>query len=390
MLTSGNAEGQIFSFQDGANGYAGTVDTEFRDTDPVNAATPTRGTQIVVSIDQADSDVPGQPGRTQGAIRFDDIIGNLPGQVPSSTLPQEVLFADVVVYVRSATAIDAEVTFDRVLGVDQGTSCSVINDPTLCDPNEPAARPSQGQLWDESDSWFSLGGSVVGVPNPLDPNFAILPFDPIETGNSDVLGVGAEATFSSEDPSNPGDGRLLEEFNFVTNDFVSIEVTDSVRKYLAGEPNAGWAINSTSGNGWDFYSADYSFADAAALGGAEAALVSRYQDVSDLNLDEVELRPQLRVVLGANGDLDFDGDIDNADFDTLRSRLGTRNPSRERGLNGDLNFDFDVDLNDFALFKDAFDAANGVGSFALMVAGVPEPTTLLISLAAMCALPRRR
>ena len=42
---------------------------------------------------------------------------------------------------------------------------------------------------------------------------------------------------------------------------------------------------------------------------------------------------------------------------------------------GDLNGDYRNDHADFVLFKTAFEAANGDGSFAAMVAAVPEPTT---------------
>jgi Na+-transporting NADH:ubiquinone oxidoreductase subunit NqrF len=45
---------------------------------------------------------------------------------------------------------------------------------------------------------------------------------------------------------------------------------------------------------------------------------------------------------------------------------------------GDLNGDFRNDHADFVIFKAAFDAANGVGSFASMLASVPEPTTILL------------
>ena len=46
---------------------------------------------------------------------------------------------------------------------------------------------------------------------------------------------------------------------------------------------------------------------------------------------------------------------------------------RERYQLGDLNNDGKHDLADFSAFRSAYDAANGVGSFAAMVAGVPEP-----------------
>lgn len=45
---------------------------------------------------------------------------------------------------------------------------------------------------------------------------------------------------------------------------------------------------------------------------------------------------------------------------------------------GDLNGDFTNNHTDFVLFKSAFEAANGQGSFAAMLAQVPEPSTLLL------------
>jgi endonuclease/exonuclease/phosphatase family metal-dependent hydrolase len=44
--------------------------------------------------------------------------------------------------------------------------------------------------------------------------------------------------------------------------------------------------------------------------------------------------------------------------------------------NGDLNGDFKNNHADFVLFKAAFEDANGAGSFAAMLAGVPEPSGL--------------
>src|SRR4051812_33715697 len=45
---------------------------------------------------------------------------------------------------------------------------------------------------------------------------------------------------------------------------------------------------------------------------------------------------------------------------------------------GDLNSDFRNDHADFVIFKTAFDAANGAGSFASMLASVPEPTAIVL------------
>jgi hypothetical protein len=61
------------SFQQGANDYAGTVDTE------VWALAPNT---ILESNPNASSDANNDGGESQVLLRFDDIIGNNPGQVP--------------------------------------------------------------------------------------------------------------------------------------------------------------------------------------------------------------------------------------------------------------------------------------------------------------------
>ena len=46
---------------------------------------------------------------------------------------------------------------------------------------------------------------------------------------------------------------------------------------------------------------------------------------------------------------------------------------------------------DFSVFRSAYDAANGVGAFAAMVAGVPEPgSAMLLGLGAVVGLARIR
>ena len=45
---------------------------------------------------------------------------------------------------------------------------------------------------------------------------------------------------------------------------------------------------------------------------------------------------------------------------------------------GDLNGDFRNDHDDFVIFKTAFEASNGAGSFVAMLTSVPEPTPLLL------------
>jgi hypothetical protein len=76
ILTSPTA-----TFQQGdANGYAGTHDTEVRQNTPDDA---TLGTRDFFNVDQSDNTIGGgTAGPVDGLIRFDDIFGSNPTQVP--------------------------------------------------------------------------------------------------------------------------------------------------------------------------------------------------------------------------------------------------------------------------------------------------------------------
>lgn len=90
----------------------------------------------------------------------------------------------------------------------------------------------------------------------------------------------------------------------------------------------------------------------------------------------------------ATGDLNFDGALNAVDWTTFitnseTSLAGlTRAQAYRRGdLDGDgLNSIFDV-----GAFKSAFDAANGIGAFDLLIAQVPEPTGLAAAVLALLA-----
>ena len=65
---------QTVSFQQGVGGYAGTVDTCLREDDP----TANNSALNSLKIDELDAD-----GPAQGLIRFDNIFGSGPGQIPT-------------------------------------------------------------------------------------------------------------------------------------------------------------------------------------------------------------------------------------------------------------------------------------------------------------------
>ena len=49
---------------------------------------------------------------------------------------------------------------------------------------------------------------------------------------------------------------------------------------------------------------------------------------------------------------------------------------------GDLDGDGENSFDDFAAFKELYEAANGQGSFAAMLAGVPEPSSTALAIIA--------
>jgi hypothetical protein len=83
----------------------------------------------------------------------------------------------------------------------------------------------------------------------------------------------------------------------------------------------------------------------------------------------------------ASGDLNFSGTLNAADWVVLRTNQHTSLAGLSKAQAyalGDLNGDLRNDFADFALFKQAYDVANGSGAFATMVASIPEPTTSLL------------
>jgi hypothetical protein len=95
------------------------------------------------------------------------------------------------------------------------------------------------------------------------------------------------------------------------------------------------------------------------------------------------------------GDLNNSGTITSADWMILRTNQHTDLSAlsfAQAYAMGDLTADKANNHADFALFKDLYDAANGVGAFEAMAASVPEPTAIFIALAAalaVCPLARR-
>ena len=95
-------------------------------------------------------------------------------------------------------------------------------------------------------------------------------------------------------------------------------------------------------------------------------------------LDEIRVTGFEEIL---QGDFDFNGKIEFADFLAIANNFGTASAQ------GDFDFDGDVDLHDWVGFKAAYDAANAPAG----AAAVPEPSSLtLLCLASLVALIGRR
>ena len=94
-------------------------------------------------------------------------------------------------------------------------------------------------------------------------------------------------------------------------------------------------------------------------------------------------------------DLDFNGVVNASDWPIYRAGLEAdlsgMSPAQAYQM-GDLDYDGVNSILDFGLFKSDFDAANGEGAFAAMLAGVPEPSCamLMLLLCGLISLHSRR
>jgi hypothetical protein len=134
--------------------------------------------------------------------------------------------------------------------------------------------------------------------------------------------------------------------------------------------------------------------------GNGAWIQSHHEDLVFTYISNGEQKNGIIAYLGnsnqpfAKGDFDVDGEINVDDWVILRTNQLANLSSfslAEAYRRGDLNGDKLSDHADFVEFKTLFDAANGAGAFADMLASVPEPSSvLLLSAAGIFGLSVRR
>lgn len=137
------------------------------------------------------------------------------------------------------------------------------------------------------------------------------------------------------------------------------------------------------------------------LGNAGAWTLSTYED---LVVNVIRVNPDFSTTtipvfvdyIGGLGeravraDLNFDGVVDIDDWIEFASHHLEDISGltvAQASLLGDLDADLDNDYNDFLIFQGDYDAANGLGAFAALLAGggVPEPSTAALMLIVGCA-----
>jgi hypothetical protein len=120
--------------------------------------------------------------------------------------------------------------------------------------------------------------------------------------------------------------------------------------------------------------------------GTATLRASLYGNNFNAYIDNVDVRVLNAADAAIFGDLNSDGNVNSLDWVILRTNQETDLSGltvAQSYLRGDLNGDLANDQADFIAFKTAFEDFNGgAGSFAAMLGGVPEPSTIVLIFAA--------
>ena len=201
-----NLEGRdllaVAIFQEGLGTYTGTEDTVLFSQKPDSNF----AAESAISVDQQDAN-----GVRQGLLKFDNIIGNVAGQIPEGSI---INSAELRVEITNPSTSQAQMSLYRMLE-PWSESAATWNNPTI---------GGSGSIGGVQAS----EGEVTAFP----PDFTL--FDPRTTS---VLGADAPNDDPDRVPGDPG----------------TFDVTRSLQSWVSGEiDNNGWLIESTATDGWDF------------------------------------------------------------------------------------------------------------------------------------------
>jgi len=174
-------------------------------------------------------------------------------------------------------------------------------------------------------------------------------------------------------------------------------LSESAATFLDDGSDPNWMQFTAAGATGDLsegYLGTASFANGGTVHALGAGSWTKYFDEGDLTFEYLDGTGSLvqgsvaytgtaQATPFEKGDLDFDGDIDSADWLQYVGGLGadlTSMTVSQAYPNGDLNGDLVNNHADFNEFKSLFENANGVGSFEAMVSSVPEPTSIMLAM----------
>ena len=225
--------------------YAGTVDVQINE----NNANLNYGGEATLTTDMDDNG-----SRVHAFLRFDDIIGTNPGQIPPGS---KILSAKLVFHATSSTK--GKVIMHRMLV--PWSEHSTWMDFT---PKDAGGQPAwESIIYLNTDTgiyrWTTLpqvmvGGGVqadnVEARSEVDATFTMpkpipLPFILEPNGYGTIYKTPAKDPYTG-DPITPAPAP----------ESLTVDLTKAVQAWADGQPNHGWFFEPTGSDGWDFETAE--------------------------------------------------------------------------------------------------------------------------------------